>query len=102
MIRDLYKENTSINQTNRYNEASLDSTVDDCPIFELDLKDIMNDNKEFSGDYYNQMLARPDNYSKKSRQVPMSQLDRKVIEKSSDNIKRLLKRIDHNSEQFLK
>ena len=48
------------------------------------------------------MLARPDNYSKKSRQVAMSQLDRKVIEKSSSNIKRLLKRIDHNSEHFLK
>ena len=39
---------------------------------------------------------------KGKHQVSMSTLDRLVIEKSSNNIKKLLKKIDRNSEQFLK
>lgn len=62
----------------------------------------MDDNGPVSGDYYNQMLARPDLLrNNKDHPIEMSTLDRRVIEKSSNNIKRLLKKIDMNSEHFL-
>ncbi len=63
----------------------------------------MEDNGAVSADYYNQMLSRPDQLrnNKHIQPIEMSKLDRRVIEKSSNNIKRLLKKIDMNSEHFL-
>ena len=69
---------------------------------EVDLKELMDDNGPISGDYYNQMLARPNKMRSDVNTIEMSQIDRKIIERSSDNIKRLLKKIDLSSENFLK
>ena len=69
---------------------------------EVNLKEIMDDNGPVSSDYYNQMLARPEKMRGGANQIEMSYLDRKIIERSSNNIKRLLKKIDMNSEHFLK
>ena len=69
---------------------------------EVDLKELMDDNGPKSGDYYNQMLARPNKMRGDVNTIEMSQIDRKIIQRSSDNIKRLLKKIDLSSENFLK
>jgi hypothetical protein len=48
------------NISKKYNKESLNSTVEEYDMKEVNLQDVMNDNGPISSDYYNQMLARPD------------------------------------------
>jgi hypothetical protein len=48
------------NISKKYNKESLNSTVEEYDMKEVNLQEVMNDNGPMSSDYYNQMLARPD------------------------------------------
>jgi len=50
----------SSNLSKRHNKESLNSTLEELDMKEVNLQEVMNDNGPMSSDYYNQMLARPD------------------------------------------